>query len=252
MEVITIESKAFAALVEKIDGIAAYVEESRQREQDGQQGQEEKNSRTTGKWMTGSEVCEYLEISPRTLQRYRTNRIIASPSAGRKSATAARTWNSSGNGGCGKRLTSRSTGWSKHTLCMNVNTSCMVRKEEILARTSNGLDVFRHYLPVKWRVGRNFLNPLYEDSKASCNVYYDRRSGTYRMKDFGNGDFSGDCFFIVAKIKGLDCKNAADFVEILETIDRELCLGISEDVPPETVRERQAAMRVVPLAEGNG
>ena len=42
----------------------------------------------------------------------------------------------------------------------------MVKKEEILARTSNGLDVFRHYLPVKWRVGRNFLNPLYADSKA--------------------------------------------------------------------------------------
>ena len=60
MEVITIESKAFAALVEKIDGIAAYVEESRQREQDEQQGQEEKNSRTTDKWMTGSEVCEFL------------------------------------------------------------------------------------------------------------------------------------------------------------------------------------------------
>ena len=40
MEVITIESKAFAALVEKIDGIAAYVEASQQREQDGQQGQE--------------------------------------------------------------------------------------------------------------------------------------------------------------------------------------------------------------------
>ena len=128
----------------------------------------------------------------------------------------------------------------------------MVRKEEILTRTSNGLDVFRHYLPVKWRVGRNFLNPLYEDSKASCNVYYDRRSGTYKMKDFGNGDFSGDCFFLVAKIKGLDCRNAADFVEVLETIDRELCLGIGEDVPPETVRERRAAMRVVPVAEGNG
>lgn len=110
MEVITIESKAFAALVEKIDGIAAYVEASRQREPDGQQGQEEKNSRTTGKWMTGSEVCEYLEISPRTLQRYRTNRIIAFSICGKKTATAARTWNSSGNGGCGKRPTSRSTG----------------------------------------------------------------------------------------------------------------------------------------------
>lgn len=128
----------------------------------------------------------------------------------------------------------------------------MVRKEEILARTSNGLDVFRHYLPVKWRVGRNFLNPLYADSKASCNVYYDRRSGTYKMKDFGNGDFSGDCFFLVAKLKGLDCKNAADFVEVLETIDRELCLGVNENVPPQAVREQQAAMRTVHAEEGNG
>ena len=107
----------------------------------------------------------------------------------------------------------------------------MVKKEEILARTSNGLDVFRHYLPVKWRVGRNFLNPLYADSKASCNVYYDRRSGTYRMKDFGNGDFSGDCFFLVARLKGLDCRNAADFVEVLHTINRELCLGLDGESP---------------------
>lgn len=128
----------------------------------------------------------------------------------------------------------------------------MVRKEEILARTSNGLDVFRHYLPVKWRVGRNFLNPLYEDSKASCNVYYDRRSGTYKMKDFGNGDFSGDCFFLVAKIKGLDCRNAADFVEVLETIDRELCLGIGEELPSDVVRERRAKLRDAGAAEGNG
>ena len=36
MEVITIESKAFAVLVEKIDGIAAYVQESRQRETEQQ------------------------------------------------------------------------------------------------------------------------------------------------------------------------------------------------------------------------
>lgn len=85
MEVIAIESKAFAALVEKIDGIAAYVEASRQREQDEQQqGQEEKNRRKADKWMTGSEVCEYLEISPRTLQRYRTNRIIAFSICGKK------------------------------------------------------------------------------------------------------------------------------------------------------------------------
>lgn len=125
----------------------------------------------------------------------------------------------------------------------------MLKKEEILARTNNGLDIFRHYLPVKWRVGRNFLNPLYEDHKASCNVYYDRRSGTYKMKDFGNGDFSGDSFFLVARLKGLDCKNAADFVEVLETIDRELCLGIGGGMPPVTPGQEQGTPRVVKWEE---
>ena len=43
MEVITIESKAFAALVEKIDRIVAYVQASRQRELE-QQGEEERGS----------------------------------------------------------------------------------------------------------------------------------------------------------------------------------------------------------------
>ena len=56
----------------------------------------------------------------------------------------------------------------------------MLRKEEILERTSNGLAVFKHYLPGNWRIGRNFLNPLYEDSKASCNIYFDRRGGSTR------------------------------------------------------------------------
>ena len=62
----------------------------------------------------------------------------------------------------------------------------MLRKEEILSRTNNGLSVFKHYLPGNWRIGRNFLNPLYEDSKASCNIYFDRHSGMYKMKDFGD------------------------------------------------------------------
>ena len=122
----------------------------------------------------------------------------------------------------------------KRTLYTNAKADHMVRKEEILAKTGNGLEVFRHYLPVKWRVGRNFLNPFYQDKRASCNVYYDRRSGTYRMKDFGNGDYSGDCFFLVAKLKGLDCRSAADFVEVLHTIDRELCLGLDGAIPSGT------------------
>ena len=119
----------------------------------------------------------------------------------------------------------------------------MLRKEEILERTSNGLAVFKHYLPGNWRIGRNFLNPLYEDSKASCNIYFDRRGGIYKMKDFGNDSYSGDCFFLVGQLKGLDCNRAADFVEILEIIDRDLGLGLASgtpvSVPPATVRRAE-------------
>ena len=116
----------------------------------------------------------------------------------------------------------------------------MLRKEEILSRTNNGLLVFKHYLPGDWRIGRHFLNPLYQDKKASCNIYFDRHSGIYKMKDFGNDSYSGDCFFLVGQLKGLDCNRAADFVEILEIIDRDLGLGLASgtpvSVPPATVR----------------
>ena len=77
----------------------------------------------------------------------------------------------------------------------------MLKKDEILSRTSNGLSVFKHYLPGNWRIGRNFLNPLYQDKKASCNIYFDRHSGMYKMKDFGNDNYSGDCFFFVGQLK---------------------------------------------------
>ena len=87
MDVITIESKAYAALVEKLDGIAGYVEEARRKEQEeaerltaGNGNGRKKNE----KWMLGEEVCEHLGISPRTLQRYRTQRIIPFSICGKK------------------------------------------------------------------------------------------------------------------------------------------------------------------------
>ncbi|MDR2145019.1 MAG: toprim domain-containing protein [Tannerella sp.] len=105
----------------------------------------------------------------------------------------------------------------------------MLNRDEILRRTGNGLDIFKHYIPGEWRVGRNFHNPLYEDRKASCNIYFDRRSGTYRMKDFGDDTFSGDCFDILGKIRGLDCNSSGDFIEILKTVNRDLSLGLDEN-----------------------
>jgi hypothetical protein len=49
------------------------------------------------------------------------------------------------------------------------------------------------------------------------------------MKDFGNDAFSGYCFDIVGKIKGLNCNNSTDFIEILHVINRDLSLGIDEN-----------------------
>lgn len=100
----------------------------------------------------------------------------------------------------------------------------MLKKQDILNSTDGGLEVFRHYLKGDWQVGKNFKNPLYDDKNASCNIYKDKRSDTYKMKDFGNESFSGDCFFLVGYLHGLDCRKASDFVEILKIINRDLDL----------------------------
>ena len=103
-----------------------------------------------------------------------------------------------------------------------------MNKEDILQATDRGLSVFRHYLPVPFRIGKKFLNPLYKDTKASCNVYYDRRHSVYKMKDFGNEEYSGDCIELVGTMTGLSCRNAKDFVEIMRIIDHDLHLGLAD------------------------
>ena len=97
-------------------------------------------------------------------------------------------------------------------------------KEEILSRTNKGLDVFCFYMPIDFVLKRNFRNPLYDDRRASCNIYLDNKSGCYRMKDFGNDAYSGDCFWFAATMLGLDVRK--DFVKVLETINRDLQLNI--------------------------
>ena len=97
-------------------------------------------------------------------------------------------------------------------------------KEEILSRTNKGLDVFCFYMPIDFVPKRNFRNPLYDDRRASCNIYLDNKSSCYRMKDFGNDAYSGDCFWFAATMLGLDVRK--DFVKVLETINRDLQLNI--------------------------
>ena len=101
-------------------------------------------------------------------------------------------------------------------------------KETILQATNKGMAVFQHFIPFPFQVGRNFLNPLYQDKNASCNVFFDRRNDCYRLKDFGNDNYSGDCFAFVGKLCGLDCNRPAEFMQILERINNELHLGLTD------------------------
>lgn len=98
-------------------------------------------------------------------------------------------------------------------------------KELILEKTNKGLDIFHFYIPMDFVPKRNFRNPLYEDKKASCNIYLDTKSDMYRMKDFGNEMYSGDCFWFAAMMLDLDVRK--DFKKILETIIRDLQLNIN-------------------------
>lgn len=100
-------------------------------------------------------------------------------------------------------------------------------KSSILDATNKGLDVFKHFL------GRNFIqtnkafkNPFYQDTKASCNVYFDKAANIYKFNDFGNSDYSGDCFNLVAKLYQLDCNKAQDFIQVLHVINEQLHLQL--------------------------
>ncbi len=67
MDVITIESQAYKELVSKINTIAKFVIEH--------QSPETKDP--DDEWVDSYEVCTFLKISERTLQRLRSNGIIS-------------------------------------------------------------------------------------------------------------------------------------------------------------------------------
>jgi hypothetical protein len=103
-------------------------------------------------------------------------------------------------------------------------------KDAVLQATNKGLDVFKHFLGSRFiMVGKSFRSPFYEDSKASCYVYCDNKSNIYKFKDFGDSEYSGDCFFMVGKIFALGCEDRAEFLRILEIIDIELHLNLEEN-----------------------
>lgn len=67
MEVITIESQAYKELVTKINAIAKFVIDH----------QEDETVNPDEMWVDSYEVCTFLKISERTLQRLRSKRLIS-------------------------------------------------------------------------------------------------------------------------------------------------------------------------------
>ena len=83
----------------------------------------------------------------------------------------------------------------------------MIDKQTVLSLTNGGLNVFRHYFGNGISTRRKFRNPFYEDTHPSCSLYFDSQRGIYKYKDFGNEDYSGDCFDLVATLHNLSCRN---------------------------------------------
>ncbi len=71
------------------------------------------------------------------------------------------------------------------------------------------------------------LNPLTPKDEQGCRERVLRPPERY-VQDEGlrqRGIFGSTCFFLVVEAERAGCRNAATFVEVLHTIDRELCLG---------------------------
>ena len=98
----------------------------------------------------------------------------------------------------------------------------MIEKEQILLLTQGGLNVFSHFLGFEVNLHRNFRSPFYDDRRASCHIYYDRKTSSYKFYDHGDTTYSGDCFWFVATMRGLNLKT--DFPEVLKVIVQELGL----------------------------
>lgn len=67
-------------------------------------------------------------------------------------------------------------------------------RDMILEKTRRGLDVFHHYISTSFVPKRRFKNPLYEDTNASCYVYFNSQRGCYLFKDFGATEYSETAF----------------------------------------------------------
>ncbi|KAA9332081.1 AAA family ATPase [Hymenobacter busanensis] len=85
----------------------------------------------------------------------------------------------------------------------------MLNRQQILALTESGLDVFERYLGFKPKPGLNFQNPFVDSKQEtpSFNVYQDRH-GEWRYKDFAVDGDNGSCIDLVMRLHNCDANEA--------------------------------------------
>lgn len=96
-------------------------------------------------------------------------------------------------------------------------------KEEILSKTGNGEDIFKHFIP-EWQRGKNFKSHFRDEDTPSAGIY--KKDENIYYKDFGNGDHL-DCFEFVKRKY-----NLTTFPEVLHVINEELRLGLNGSQKP--------------------
>jgi len=102
--------------------------------------------------------------------------------------------------------------------------------EELLTKTDRGLDVFKYYLGSRFeRPNKAFKSPFYNDSKASCSIYYERKRNRFMYKDFGESNKAVDCLGFVSRLHNKDSRDPSSFVLSLQQINQDLNLLIDNN-----------------------
>jgi DNA primase len=98
----------------------------------------------------------------------------------------------------------------------------LIHKEDIFAKTNNGLDAFQYYVATDFKLGKAFSSPLREDKNPSFSIYLDKSSGRYLFKDHAQDNVKGDIVKFVMLLHNLDFKSA------LSRINQDMVLGLGE------------------------
>ena len=97
----------------------------------------------------------------------------------------------------------------------------VIRKDDIYAKTSNGLDIFTHYIGKEFKVGKAFSSPFREDKKPSFAIFRNT-NGIYCFKDHTRDDVKGDA------VEFVKLKFNLDFKEALQRINDDLVLNCQQ------------------------